>query len=79
MPIQVKDMHKDRIETAAASIQKVLDDPDKETAQLVKEAREQYDSECTHFSYLGTSTNHVFSARTQVRFASTNPMHLIDF
>ena len=72
-------MHKDRIETAAASIQKVLDDPDKETAQLVKEAREQYDSECTLFSYSGTSTNHVFSAHTRVRFTSTNPMHLIDF
>lgn len=51
----MKDMHKDRIETAAASIQKVLDDPDKETAQLVKEAREQYDSKCTRFSYSGTS------------------------
>ena len=45
----MKDLHKDRIETAAATIQKVLDDPDKETAELVKEVREQYDSKCTHF------------------------------
>ena len=79
MSIQMKDMHKDRIETAATSIQKVLDDPDKETVQLVKEAQEQYDSKCTRFSYSGTSTNHVFLARTRVHFASTNPMHLIDF
>ena len=47
----MKDLHKDQIETAAVTIQKVLDDPDKETAELVKEVREQYDSKCTCFSF----------------------------
>ena len=76
----MKDLHKDRIETAAVTIQEVLDDPDKETAELVKEAREQYDSKCTHFPFLHTrvcTLSSPFPARTRIRSTSMNLRTLV--
>ena len=39
----------DRVWTAAATIQKVMDNPDKEMAELIKAAREDYKSMCSFF------------------------------
>ena len=41
---QVTELNKDRVKMAMATIQKVMDNPDKETAELIKAAREDYKS-----------------------------------
>ena len=39
----------DRVQTVAATIQKVMDNPNKEMAELIKAAREDYKSMCLFF------------------------------
>ena len=43
------ELNHDRVQTAAATIQKVMDNPDKEKAELIKAAREDYESMCLFF------------------------------
>ena len=43
------ELNHDRVQTAAATIQKVMDNPDKEMAKLIKVAREDYKSMCSFF------------------------------
>ena len=43
--LQITELQKDRVKVATASIEKVLANPDKETAKLIKAAQEDYESE----------------------------------
>ena len=43
------ELNHDRVQTVAATIQKVMDNPDKEMAKLIKVAREDYESMCSFF------------------------------
>ena len=43
--LQITELHKDQVNIAIATIKKVLANPDKETAKLIKAAQEDYESE----------------------------------
>ena len=51
--LQVTDLQRDWVNVASTTIQEVLANPDKETAELIKVAQEDYESEYS-FSYLST-------------------------
>ena len=44
--LQITEVQKDWVNIATAMIEKVLANPDKETAKLIKAAQEDYESEC---------------------------------
>ena len=43
--LQITELQKDKVNIATAMIKKVLANPDKETAELIKAAQEDYESE----------------------------------
>ena len=43
--LQIMELQKDRVKVATATIENVLANPDKETAELIKAAQEDYESE----------------------------------
>ena len=51
--LQVTELQKDQVNVASTMIQNILANPGKETAELIKVAQEDYESEYS-FSFLGT-------------------------
>ena len=50
--IQVSELQKDRVAYAEVAIERMFHEPDKKMAELICEARQSYESKCSHFVLL---------------------------
>ena len=63
--LQVTELQCDRVKMATVTIQKVLDNPDKETAEFIQAAQDEYESEY-QISFSSTFACETFSAHILV-------------
>ena len=65
------ELQKDRVAASTVAIEKIFVNPDKETAELIRQAKEEYDSKFTfvlNFSFSSMVNMVHTNSRTRVRF-----------